>query len=82
MAVPLNLRLGQRQRLTFGHPNLPFDQIQPRHCFGDRMLDLQARIHLQKIEIVGGIQQKFDRASIGVANRATRCDCRRAHRRS
>ena len=34
-----------------GDGDLKFDEIEAGDLFGDRMLDLQARVHFQKIKI-------------------------------
>ena len=44
------LMLLQGQRFTGGHAQLPFDEVQTRDGFGDRVLYLQARVHLHKVE--------------------------------
>ena len=44
--------LRQRQALARGDAELPLDEIEPRHRLGDRMLDLQAGVHLEEIEVV------------------------------
>ena len=43
----------QRQRLAGGDPQLPFDQVDAGDHLGDRMLDLQPRVHLHEPEAVG-----------------------------
>ena len=35
-------------------------QIDPGHELGDRVLDLQARVHLEKVEVAAAIQQKLE----------------------
>ena len=45
-----HLILLERQRLAGGDAELPFHQIEPGDGFGDRMLDLQARVHLHEPE--------------------------------
>ena len=45
MTVDRNLVLGKRQRLAFGDANLLAHQILADDLFGDRMLNLQARIN-------------------------------------
>jgi hypothetical protein len=52
-----------------GNRDLQLHQIEAGHLFGDGVLHLQPRIHFEKIEIVFGINQKFDGACIGVAAR-------------
>ena len=50
MAVQAQLFLAQRQRLAAGHAQLPLDQVGAGDGFGDRMLDLQAGVHLHEVE--------------------------------
>ena len=45
-----DLLLGERQRFTRRDSDLPLDQIEPGDHFGDRMLHLQAGVHLHEIE--------------------------------
>jgi hypothetical protein len=40
----------QRQRLAGGDAQLPLDQVEPGDHLGDRVLDLQARVHLHEVE--------------------------------
>ena len=40
----------QRQRLAGGDAQLPFDQVEAGDHLGDRMLDLQPRVHLHEVE--------------------------------
>ena len=53
VAVALNLVLTQRQGFTRGHAQLPLHQIQARHRFGDRVLNLQPGVHLHEIKTHG-----------------------------
>ena len=48
-----DLVLRQRQRLAGGDAQLPFDQIEAGDHLGDRMLDLQAGVHLHEPDAVG-----------------------------
>jgi hypothetical protein len=71
-ACAADLALRQRQRLPGGHPELPFDQVEAGHGFGHRMFDLESRVHLKEIEVVGfeaarRIGDELDRACADVA---------------
>ncbi len=79
MAVQRYLRLGDRQRLAPSDTNLPGDQIEAGDGFGDRMLDLQAGVHLHEEELAACIQQKLDRARADVADSLCRLDRGLAH---
>ena len=48
-----DLLLRQRQRLARGDPDLPLDEVQAGDLLGDRVLDLQAGVHLQEEELLG-----------------------------
>ena len=50
-----------------GDGDLEFDEIEAGDLFGDGMLDLQACVHFQKIEIEIGVDEKFDGAGVDVA---------------
>ena len=50
VAVDPQLVLLQRQRLAGGHAQLPLDQVEPGDRLGDRVLDLQPRVHLHEEE--------------------------------
>ena len=63
------------QPLAAGHPQLPLDQIQASNHFGDRMLDLQAGVHLHEVEGAAGIHDEFDRAGSDIAD-CVRCSHR------
>ena len=52
-AVAGDVILSQRQRLARGDAELPFHEIEPGHRLGDRMLDLQPGVHLEKEEVAG-----------------------------
>ena len=53
-----------------GDFDLQADQIEPRDELRNRVLHLQAGVHLQKVEAPVGIHQEFHRARIVVAGRA------------
>ena len=53
--------------MSGGDGDLKFDEIEPSDLFGDRMLDLQARIDFEEVEIQMGVDQEFDGAGVDVA---------------
>ena len=79
--VSLNAQvfLAERQRMPFGDANLFTDQVDACHHFGDRMLDLQTRVHLQEVELPGCIDQKLHGSSPNVVARLGHFDGARAH---
>ncbi len=70
MACPWNPDILLRQRQSFAerHPQLPFDQIDPRDQFGHGMLDLQSCVHLDEEHILA-VGHKFDGAGADVIDR-------------
>ena len=60
--------LGNRQRFALGHANLPGHQIKAGNGLGNRVLDLQARVHFHEEELAASIQQKLHRARTDVAD--------------
>ena len=59
MAVDAQFMLLKRQRLARRHPQLPLDKIEPGDRLGDRVLDLQPRVHLHEEEL-----QVIDRGTV------------------
>ncbi len=82
-ALAADLALLERQRLAGGDAELPFDQIEAGDRLGDRMLDLQARVHLEEIEVAGPqaarrVDDELDRAGADISDRPRRGDRRLA----
>ncbi len=73
-------RPAQRQRLAGGDAQLPLHQILAGDHLGDRMLDLQPRVHLHEVEGVA-LGDELHRAGADVADRAGGGDRGLAHRR-
>ncbi len=71
--------LAKRQRLAGRDAKLPFDEIEPGHRLGDRVLDLQPRVHLDEIERTA-FGDEFDSAGADIADRARRGDRGFPHR--
>ena len=69
-------------RLAGGDAELPFDEVEPGHRLGYRVLDLQPRVHLDEIELAGrASDDELDRAGADIADRARRRDRRLADAR-
>ena len=66
-------------RLACCDAKLLADEINASHLLGDRMLDLNAGIHLTEIEIAVVVDQKFDRACAAVADALCQRDSRARH---
>ena len=65
-----DLRLRETERLAGGHPQLEHDQVQPRHQFGYGMLNLEPRVHFQKVEASFRINEELDGPGVPVAGAA------------
>src|SRR5581483_10934337 len=68
-AVPANILLAKREALSGGYADLPLNQVDAGHPLGDRMLYLQAGVHLEKVEIALLISEKFQGSSVEVTGR-------------
>jgi len=79
VTVKGNLLLLKRQPLAGRNAQLPFDQIKSGNRLGHRMLDLQPRVHFEKVKFPQRIEQKLDGACIDVADSASGGDCAFAH---
>ncbi len=82
MAGEDDLLLRERQGPALRDENLPAYEVQPGDELGDRMLDLQARVHLQEREVATCIYDELDGAGVGVAERAAHRQRRRGHARA
>ena len=79
MAVELHVFLGNTQRLAARHAQLQFDEVETGNHFGDGMLDLQARVHLEEIERAALIEQELHGAGADIADCARGLDRCGAH---
>src|ERR1700740_3645648 len=79
MPPQLDIPLVNRQCLAGGDQELPFDEVEPGHHLGDRMLDLQPSVHFDEIE-ARALGDELNRASSDVANGARRRHRGLAHR--
>ena len=68
VAVQADILLAEAQLLPCRNADLPLDQVQPGHHLGDGVLDLQAGVHLHKVELPVLIQ-KLDGARVAVIDR-------------
>ena len=61
---------GPVQRIACGHAQHAFDQIQAGDHLGDRVLDLQAGVHFEEVEVVaGGVVDEFHGAGAAILHR-------------
>ena len=79
-AVLPDVVLGQRERLPGRDAQHLLDQIEAGCELGHRVLDLEARVHLEEIEAALGVDDALDRAGRAVADRARERHRLLAHR--
>ena len=79
MPSNLNLVLCERQALPIRNVDLQVDQVESHHQLGNRMFDLQPRIHLQKIKIILLVDQELNRTGVRVSRRLCHSHCDFAH---
>ena len=71
-----------RQRPPGGHRKLGLHEIHAGNGFGDRMLDLQPRVHLQEIElrvVPASLEKELDRPRVAVIGCPRRGNSSSAH---
>ena len=73
-----HLVLRHRQRLAGGDADLPLDEVDAGDHLGDRVLDLQAGVHLEEEELAVLVDE-LDGAGVVVADGLGRLDRGRAH---
>ena len=59
--------------------DLPGDEIEASDHLGDRMLDLQAGVHFEKVEVAILVEEKLDRAGADIVAGARSEDGGGAH---
>ena len=69
VAADLDVALGVRQGLAGGDEELGLDEVDAGHELGDRMLDLDAGVHFNEIELVVLIEE-LERAGVAVTDLA------------
>src|SRR5580658_5269058 len=74
--------LRERQRQALRDLQLQPHEVDPGHGLGDGMLDLNARVHLQEIELSLLVEKEFDGACPDIADRLGGADSGCAHARS
>jgi len=67
------------EAMACGDGDLEFDEVEASDLFGDGMLNLQAGIYFQEIEIEIGVNEELDGACVGVAASAGEPDRGFAH---
>src|SRR4030095_4125445 len=72
---PAHVLLTKTKRRAGGHRDLLADQVDTGYKFRYRMLNLQARVHLEEVEFARIVSdQKLDRARADVVHRARQFD--------
>src|SRR5262249_59901509 len=55
--------------LAGGDADLLVDEVEPGHHLGDRVLDLDARVHLDEVEVAAAVDEELDGARVHVVDR-------------
>ena len=71
VAAQTEVALRHRQRQPGGDANLLFHEIDAGHFLGDRVLDLDARVHLHEVKLAV-LEEELDRAGVHVIRRPCR----------
>src|SRR5258706_1383288 len=79
VAALMQIVLPPWQRPAGGDGELRADQIDAGYFLRDRVLDLQSRVHLQKVKVVLRGDDELDRAGASVIDTARRFHRRRGH---
>ncbi len=79
MSARLDIVEFRSQRFALRDGELRDHDVEPGHHLGHRMLDLEAGVHLQEVEVAGGVEQELAGAGVGVPDRLRRRHGRRAH---
>ena len=78
MAALGDVRLPPRRRLAAGDEELRAYQIEPGHLFGDGVLHLQPRVHLEEVELAA-VDEELDGARVAVPDGFSRRNRRARH---
>ncbi len=79
VAAQLHVALRERQLRAGGDLDLGAHQVEARDELGDRVLDLDARVHLEEEELAVTVEQALDGARADVADGACGIDRHRPH---
>src|SRR4029453_3279124 len=67
-AVPDDVVLAEAELLARREPDLLLDEVAAGHELGDRMLDLEPRVHLQEVVGARAVDEELPRARVDVAD--------------
>ena len=70
VAAELDVALLERQPLARRDPDLFLDDVDAGDELGDRVLDLEAGVGLEEVEVAGRVHQELERAGVGVLHGA------------
>jgi hypothetical protein len=79
MSVNFNVALLKSERMSSCNQDLFLDQINACDLLGDWMFNLQTHVHLQEVELLMFVKQKFDCASVLIANCFCKSNCLSSH---
>ena len=88
VALERDVVLGDASGSPVGDAQLQLDEVErsprdPHDLLGDRVLDLEAGVHLEEVELAGGVvEQELDGAGAGVADLLGEGDGRARDRRA
>src|SRR5262249_32788838 len=69
----------ERQAVPGGNGDLQLDEIKTGYLLGDRMLNLQACVYFEKIEVEVGVNKEFDCPGIHISAGARQANCAFPH---
>jgi hypothetical protein len=79
VAAELDVALRELQRLAHGDKNLLLDEVDASDLLGDGVLDLDALVDLEEVEVALVVDDELDGAGVGVLCCLRNLDCRLAH---
>ena len=66
MAIDLDVSLRELERFAHGHEDLLLDEVDAGDLLGDRVLDLDALVDLEEVEVALVVDDELNGASVGV----------------
>jgi hypothetical protein len=79
VSVERHFVLRQRQIFASGDTQLPLHEVKPSDHLGDRMLHLQARVHLHEVEVALGVGDELHSSGAHIADGPCGITSRAAH---
>src|SRR5262249_55399184 len=78
-SMPCDVFLVNRQAIACGNPQLPLNEIDSGSELGYWMLNLEARVHFEEIEVAFRVGEEFESSRVVVFRRARDFESRFAH---